>query len=49
MNYTFSDIVLQENTITAFGVGYSADVIIYTSQVFASLSEIQKDITLVLN
>lgn len=49
VNYTLSNIAMQESTITAFGAGYSADVTIYASQVGASLSEILKDITLLLN
>lgn len=49
LNYTLSNIALQESTITAFGAGYSADETIYASQVSASLSEILKDVALLLN
>lgn len=49
VNYTISNITMQENTIAAFGVSYTNDISIYSSQIAASLTEILKDIALLLH
>lgn len=49
VNYTISNITMQENTIAAFGVSYTNDISIYSSQIAASIAEILKDIALLLH
>ncbi len=49
VNYTISNITMQENTIAAFGVSYTNDIPIYSSQIAASITEILKDIALLLH
>lgn len=49
VNYVLSNIAMQENTIVSFGKGYSNDVSIFASQIAAGISEILKDIALLLH
>lgn len=49
VNYTLSNIAMQENTISSFAISYKLDMPIYSSQVAASIGEILKDIVLLMS